>query len=90
MAKSKQADPQRKPFDPDSRAPDLPPVIRHAEGVRDALFDELDLLRANKVTTKHGRTMAFLAKQIIECARLEISQQQALKNVEPLRLGTGR
>jgi len=81
--------PQRAPFDPDSRAPDLPPVIRHAEGVRDALFDELDLLRANKVTTRHGRTVALLAKQIIDSARLEIAEQNKLKNAEPLRLGTG-
>lgn len=68
----------------------LPAVERTAEGLRDALFDELNLLRAGEATAAHARALANVARLIIECARLEIQQvktiQQAAKS---LRLGSG-
>jgi hypothetical protein len=73
-----------------SLAPKLPPVQRSAEGVRDALFDELNMLRAGQVGTAHARAVALLARQIIEAARLELFHQQALKAIGgSVQLGKG-
>ena len=71
----------------------LPPVQRTAEGLRDALFDELNLVRAGKVDTKHARAVATLAKNIIESAKLELAHRIFLKGIRgvagevPLQLG---
>jgi len=73
------------------QAEELPPVERTAEGLRDALFDELNLLRAGKATTGHARAVANVARLIIECARLEIKNIEQLKRVgESLRLGKAK
>lgn len=67
--------------DTQALAPKLPPVERTAEGVRDALFDELNMLRAGQVTTAHARAVAQLARQIVEAARLELFHRQQLKQL---------
>lgn len=68
----------------------LPPVERTAEGVRDALFDELNSLRAGEATTSHARAVANIARLIIESARLELHHIKQLKHVgESLKLGKG-
>lgn len=70
--------------------PPLPPVKRTAEGIRDALFDELNLLRAGKVSTSHARAVSNLARNIIEAAKLELVHIAAMKSLnkkESIQLG---
>lgn len=71
--------------------PVLDPVERTSEGIRDALFDELNLLRAGRVDALHARTVANLCRTIIEAARLELSHTENVKKVsagrEQMRLG---
>lgn len=68
----------------------LPPIERSAEGLRDALFDELNLLRGGECTTSHARALANVARLILETARLEIQQMKTLKSAaKSLRLGRG-
>lgn len=57
----------------------LPEVERTAEGLRDALFDELNLLRAGKATTAHARALGGIARLIIESARLEVRHIEELR-----------
>ena len=67
----------------------LPNVERTAEGLRDALFDELNLLRAGEATTIHARALANIARLILECARLEVQQMKTIEsNATSLRLGS--
>jgi len=81
MAKDKQALSISKP---------LPPVERTAEGLRDALFDELNLLRSGEATTSHARALANVARLVLESARLEIEQIKKLQEAgASLRLGKG-
>lgn len=47
-------------------------TVRSAAGLRDALFDELDAMRAGKSTPKHAQTVVNIARTIIDSARLEI------------------
>ena len=42
------------------------------EGLRQALFDELNLLRAGRTTTWKARATALLARQILHAAQLEL------------------
>jgi hypothetical protein len=68
----------------------LPAVERTAEGLRDALFDELNLLRSGEATTSHARALASVARLVLESARLEIEQIKQLQTVgKSLRLGRG-
>lgn len=68
----------------------LLPVERSAEGLRDALFDELNLLRTGEATTAHARALANVARLIIETARLELQTLKEIKRAnESLRLGSG-
>ncbi len=67
----------------------LPPVERSAEGLRDALFDELNLLRTGEATTAHARALANVARLIIETARLELQAiQEVRRSTESLKLGS--
>lgn len=68
----------------------LPPVERSAEGLRDALFDELNLLRTGEATTAHARAMANVARLIIESARLELMAVKEMNKIGSLRLGKGQ
>lgn len=65
----------------------LGPISRTADGLRDALFDEIDLLRAGKTTTVHARALANLVRQILDFARLELQHKKALEAAKsPLKL----
>jgi hypothetical protein len=67
----------------------LPIVERSAEGLRDALFDELNLLRTGETTTNHARALANVARLILECARLEVQQLKTVQQAaQSLRLGS--
>lgn len=63
----------------------LPPIKRTADGLRDALFDEIDLLRAGKVTTAHARSLANLVRQAIDFARLELQHRRLLGTTKQLK-----
>lgn len=66
----------------------LPAIERTAEGLRDALFDELNLLRSGEATTGHARALANIARLILESARLEIQELKRMAEVgKSLRLG---
>ena len=76
---------------PESVSLILPAVERTAEGLRDALFDELNALRAGKVDTRHARTISLLAKQIIDAAHLELAHELLFDRTRrSLRLGHGK
>ncbi len=67
----------------------LPPIERTAEGLRDALFDELNLLRTGETTTAHARALANVARLIIDTARLELQHVKALMEADKsMRLGS--
>ena len=51
------------------------PVVRTAEGLRDALFDVLDGLRRQIVTPQQAMAAAKLASQIVNLVRVEIDFQ---------------
>ena len=69
----------------------LPTVERSAEGLRDALFDELNLLRTGETTTGHARALCNVARLIVEVARLEVQQMKEVRQAaKSLRLGSGR
>jgi hypothetical protein len=66
----------------------LPAIERTAEGLRDALFDELNLLRSGEATTGHARALAGVARLILESARLEIQELKRMVQAgKSLRLG---
>jgi hypothetical protein len=66
----------------------LPAIERTAEGLRDALFDELNLLRSGEATTGHARALANIARLILESARLEIQELKRMAEIgKSLRLG---
>lgn len=52
---------------------ELPDKARRSlSGLRDVLFDEIDLLRSEKITVKRAGTTAKLACALIDTARLEM------------------
>jgi len=48
------------------------------EGLRDMLFDEIDLLRSGKIDSARARVTANLAKQIIESIRVQVQFQRVM------------
>lgn len=61
-----------------TNTPTLPQISKDMEGLRDALFDEINLIRANKVPVSHGRVVANLAKRVIESVTLDLFAQGLL------------
>lgn len=68
------------------------PVPRTAEGLRDALFDEINGIRAGTTTPQRARAVAQLAGQVIDSLRVQIQTERLLlaikKKKKPLLLGT--
>lgn len=62
----------------------LPPVIRTGEGLRDALFDEIDSLRDGTGDRRRALTIVDLARQIIKSAWLEVELSRRTPEGEPL------
>lgn len=56
----------------------LPPIERSARGLRDAIFDEIDLLRAGTATPGHARALANLIRQCIDAARLDLQHRRSM------------
>lgn len=50
----------------------LPAIPNNLSGLRQALFDEINLLRAGKTTTSKARSTSLLAKRIVETVLLEL------------------
>lgn len=81
---------------------DLAPTIRTSAGLRDALFDELDALRAGTTNPANANATAKLADQIINTVKMEVDVEKYLSHAgdrsrtinrqlgEPLSLGTPR
>lgn len=70
---------------------DKMPVPKTAEGLRDALFDEINMLRRGKSTPQRARVMAQLASQVIDSLRVQIQAQRLLlggDKAKPVQLGT--
>ena len=58
------------------------PVPKTIEGVRDALFDEINLLRAGKSNLQQARAVAQLASQVIDSIRVGIQYGRLLQKAK--------
>lgn len=68
----------------------LPPVPKTAEGLRDALFDELNRLRDGSTSPQHARAVCNVARQVIESIRVQVQAQRLIKEMKkqkPVLLG---
>lgn len=63
----------------------LKQVPHTAEGLRDALFEELNELRAGTVTVGHARVVSQLARRIIEISLLELYGRQQLEKAKDVK-----
>ena len=62
-------------------------IDKNLEGLRDALFDELNLFRAGKVDNAHVRSVGLLADRILRAATLDLfasGQMEEPKKVKQL------
>lgn len=65
----------------------LPIVVRTGEGLRDALFDEIDALRNGTGDRRRALTIVELSRQIIKIAWLEVElARQVPETTDPLQL----
>lgn len=63
------------------------------EGLRDALFSEINALRAGKTTPQKARAVSHLAAQVIQSLQVQIQYQKLLlqtKTMKPIPLGTDK
>lgn len=73
-------------------APVQSTIKRTSEGLRNALFDEIDAIRNGTSDIGRAKTIAALASQIISAVRMEMDyrakspEEELLKN--PIKLGT--
>lgn len=69
-------------------------IDRTTNGLRDALFDEINTLRSGNGDANTSLAVANLAKQIINVAKVELEFQrvmmQAQEAGQPINLGTLR
>ena len=72
-------------------------IVRTAAGLRDALFDEMDRLRAGQSNPQQAQAVAKLACQIINSVKAEIEYQGHVRSIssdldapltQTLQLGT--
>jgi hypothetical protein len=65
----------------------LPRVVRTGEGLRNALFDEIDALRDGTGDRRRALTIVEIARQIIKIAWLEVElARQIPEGGDPLQL----
>lgn len=70
--------------DPKWRAPRLmPSVTRTTKGLRDAIFDEIDEIRAGSDNYQKAHTISKLAGQIVNIARAEMAFHKLAKGEGP-------
>ncbi len=53
-----------------------------AEGLRNRLFESLDLFMANKITSKEIEGICYLSEQILKTANIELEFQRELNEVQ--------
>lgn len=63
-------------------------IPKSAEGLRDALFDEINALRTGKGDVQRARVISQLAHRIIEAARLSIQVNGNLEFKRKTLLGS--
>lgn len=65
-------------------------IPKTTEGLRDALFDEINLLRQNKTTPNRARALSQLARDVIDSIRVQIQYQRLMtgEGKKPVLLGT--
>lgn len=63
---------------------------RTTEGLRDMLFDEVDLLRAGKIDSARARATANIARQIIESVRVQVQFQRVVNETNSFNLVESR
>ena len=63
-----------------TKAVQLQATERTSRGLRNALFEQLDLLRSGEVTPTQARAVASIATQILNSARLEIDMHRYVAN----------
>ncbi len=68
-------------------------IVRTSEGLRNALFDEMDNLRSGTSDTKRASMVAKLANTIVSVAKVEMEharyEDMPKLGKESLKLGTG-
>lgn len=57
---------------PITKATGMPSVIRTGQGLRDALFDEIDLIRAGDGDRRRAMAVAALAGRVMDTVKVEI------------------
>lgn len=62
-------------------SPMITPVARTSAGLRNALFDELDGIRAGTSNTARANAVAKLAGQLVETVRMELEVHRHLQKV---------
>lgn len=60
-----------------------PKIIRTSAGLRDALFDELDSLRAGTTNPAKANAVAKLADQVIATVKMELDVQKHIAKFKP-------
>lgn len=63
-------------------------VPHTSEGLRDALFDELNALRAGLTTVQRAKAVAMLAARVIESIRAQVQVQKLMAGDKNIALGT--
>lgn len=70
---------------------------RTTEGLRDILFDEIEVMRSDKADPARARAVASLSREILSTARLELNFQETMARLQssgasagfqPLALGS--
>lgn len=56
------------------------PVIRTSAGLREAIFDEIDGIRAGNSNPTRANAVAKLATTVVETVRMELEVQRHLRN----------
>ena len=57
-------------------------IPKTTEGLRDALFDEINALRAGKSNPQHARVLCQLADKVIDSIRVQIQYGRLLNDKE--------
>lgn len=60
------------------------PILKTSEGLRDALFDEINLLRSGKGNPQRARTICLIASRIIDSIRVQIQYGRLLNEKDKI------
>jgi len=84
--------PARKKESAQKNVPAPTSTTRSSEGLRDTLFEEMDMLRAGHSTPLRASAVSKIAAQVIEAARLDLDFMRATSaskraSIPKVRLG---